>query len=301
MSTVPPTLDATTRQAARAAAAAADRARVTVTALSDVFGARLAARLFAGIWGTGPREPISAEALRALAHAGNYVSGAWVGDELVGASMAFFGRDHESWIMHSHISGVAPSAQRAGTGFALKQHQRAWALERGISEITWTFDPLVRRNAWFNLVKLGAVAVSYHSDFYGPMEDGINAGNPSDRCLVRWHLQSAKAVAASVGPWTDPGEADGLGQGSAVLLEADPGGNPVMIESYLTGCAGPLLCRVPPDIEALRDTDPARAGAWRQALHDAMGAALADGFVAGAISRDGWYVLTRDHQEDTTG
>jgi len=298
---VPSTLDDATLRAAQAAAAAAKRAGVTVTALTDVSGARLAARLFAAIWGTAPREPISAEAVRALAHAGNYVSGAWVGDELVGASVAFFGRDHESWILQSHISGVAPGAQRAGTGFALKQHQRAWALERGISEIIWTFDPLIRRNAWFNLVKLGAVAVSYHADFYGPMEDGINAGNPSDRCLVRWHLHTAKAVAASVGPWPDPGEADGLGPGSTVLLEADSDGNPVLVGPYLARSAGPLLCRVPADIEALRDTAPARADAWRQAFPGTVGAALADGFVAGAITRDGWYVLTRDHQEDAAG
>jgi predicted GNAT superfamily acetyltransferase len=31
--------------------------------------------------------------------------------------------------------------------------------------VTWTFGPLVRRNAYFNLVKLGATAVAFHKDF----------------------------------------------------------------------------------------------------------------------------------------
>ena len=53
---------------------------------------------------------------------------------------------------------------------------------------TWTFDPLVRANARFNLVKLGAVAVAYLTDFYGEMQDGINAGDRSDRCAVKWEL-----------------------------------------------------------------------------------------------------------------
>ena len=66
-------------------------------------------------------------------------------------------------------------------GFALKVHQRAWALARGVPAIVWTFDPLVARNAWFNLAKLAALPAAYLEDFYGPMTDAINAGMASDR------------------------------------------------------------------------------------------------------------------------
>ena len=47
----------------------------------------------------------------------------------------------------------------------------------------WTYDPLVSRNARFNLVKLGAVGTEYAVDFYGPMRDGVNDGE-SDRLTV---------------------------------------------------------------------------------------------------------------------
>ena len=52
----------------------------------------------------------------------------------------------------------------------------------------WTFDPLVARNAWFNLGKLGAVADAFGRAFYGEMTDEINAGDRSDRLVVRWDL-----------------------------------------------------------------------------------------------------------------
>lgn len=50
--------------------------------------------------------------------------------------------------------------------------------------------PLVRRNAYFNLVKLGARATDYLPDCYGPMHDGLNRGEASDRLFVEWDLLS---------------------------------------------------------------------------------------------------------------
>ncbi len=60
----------------------------------------------------------------------------------------------------------------------MKLHQRAWAIARGIPVIEWTFDPLVARNAYFNIRKLGAMPVEYLPNFYGIMGDGIN-GEPT--------------------------------------------------------------------------------------------------------------------------
>ena len=49
-----------------------------------------------------------------------------------------------------------PEARGTGIGRAIKLHQREWAAANGIATIVWTFDPLVRRNAWFNIAVLGA-------------------------------------------------------------------------------------------------------------------------------------------------
>ncbi|MEY2478132.1 MAG: hypothetical protein QOG87_3447 [Actinomycetota bacterium] len=235
-----------------------------------------AADLLAAIWGYPPDQgPVTPELLRALAHSGNYVAGAWDGDALVGASAAFLGRHGDDLHLHSHISGVEPGHQGDNIGFAIKQHQRDWALARGIAVIEWTFDPLVRRNAYFNLAKLGARVVGYQAHFYGPMRDAVNAGDETDRAVVSWRLDDAPAS-----PPSDTG---------VVVLRTGEDGRPVVDKSD----APVLKAWVPEDAVALRKDDPETALAWRGALRDTMGAAVSDGYVATGMTRDGWYTLER--------
>jgi predicted GNAT superfamily acetyltransferase len=264
--------------------------------LLDAVEARRTAELFAEVWQvSGGPLPISGDLIRALVHTGNYAAGAWAGTDLVGASVAFLALDSGRLSLHSHITGVAQAARGGSVGFALKQHQRAWALSNGIREVTWTFDPLVRANAWFNLVKLGAAAVSYLFDFYGDMQDGVNAGDRSDRCAVRWELDAPRPIA--------PRDNVSTGQppaGGAVLLAVGPDDTPALMDT--DGWAvnsRSLLCQVPADILAMRAAEPGKARAWRDALGETMGSAMAAGFVATSITRDGWYVLTPTENEET--
>src|SRR4051812_21974306 len=203
----------------------------------------VAVALLAEIW--GEPGPLSREMLRALSHAGGYTSGAWLRDELVGVSAGFLARHDGELLLHSHISGVKPERQGASVGFALKQHQRAWARAQGIREIEWTFDPLSRRNAYFNLGKLGAAIVGYEPDFYGTMSDAINAGGPSDRAIVRWD------VASTSQPIGDDGSA-------TVVLAPDEHEDPRVSEP-----AGAVLrAWIPEDHVALRTVEPERALRW---------------------------------------
>jgi predicted GNAT superfamily acetyltransferase len=195
--------------------------------------------------------------------------------------VAFFGADH----LHSHITGVEPGKQGAGVGFALKQDQRAWSLERGIATVCWTFDPLVRRNAYFNLQKLGAVPEAYLPDFYGPMADGINLGDVTDRLYVRWDLASPRAVAAAHG---QPAE---VSTGDAGVLLDRAGEEPAPGDAAPTGRA--LLVAVPSDIEAMRDRDRAAADRWRYAVRSALTTALDAGYRITGLTRDGYYLLER--------
>nr|WP_232320010.1 GNAT family N-acetyltransferase [Herbidospora daliensis] len=140
--------------------------------------------VFDEIWRPDPANPpVTVELMRAFSHAGNYVAGAFVDGRLAGGSVGFCSPPREA-TLHSHVTGVVAP----GAGLALKRHQRSWALARGIATITWTFDPLVRRNAYFNLVKLGARPERYYENFYGEMADGVNAGDESDRVLAVWRL-----------------------------------------------------------------------------------------------------------------
>ncbi|MBV9935725.1 MAG: GNAT family N-acetyltransferase, partial [Actinobacteria bacterium] len=135
----------------------AEVAQAVVRPLADMDELAAAADVLASIWGTADGQyPLAPETLRALSHAGNYVAGAWLGEELVAVSAGFIGLHDGKPHLHSHISGVARAHQGTHIGFDLKQHQREWALAHGIDVIEWTFDPLVRRNAYFNLTKLGA-------------------------------------------------------------------------------------------------------------------------------------------------
>jgi len=197
-------------------------------------------QLFVEVWGRGV-PVLGAELLRAISHAGGYVSGAYLGDRLVGASAAFLGRHGSQLALHSHATGVSPAARGLQVGRALKLHQRHWARAQGIEVITWTFDPLVRRNAWFNLALLGARPAEYLVDFYGPMSDAINAGDESDRLLVAWEVGGPEAG----GP---------------------EGSESEVANSTAAGQDGLIRIPTPADIESMRHADPAAARQWRHRL-----------------------------------
>ncbi|MGW5260786.1 GNAT family N-acetyltransferase [Microbispora sp. NPDC004025] len=247
----------------QAAAAAAQRG-LRIAELRTIAEFARVVRLFDGIWHPEPwNPPATAELMRALTHAGGYVAGAFDGAELVGAGVAFLAAP-AGRALHSHMTG----AVRPGAGFALKLHQRAWALERGLSRITWTFDPLVRRNAHFNLAKLAALPEEYLPDFYGPMGDAVNAGDESDRVLAVWRLDDPRVARACDGLPYRPAGADG-----AVAALAERDGRPVALD---TG-APVVLVSVPADVESLRRTAPETAKAWRHAVRDVLGGLMAEG------------------------
>jgi predicted GNAT superfamily acetyltransferase len=155
-------------------------------------------------------------------------------------------------------------------GSALKLHQRVWALEHGIDTIVWTFDPLVRRNARVNLIKLGVDVEGFEVDFYGNMDDGINSGDPTDRLFAWWRLDSPRVYAASAGRLGSLDPAELMIAGSRI----------VEVE-------------LPEDIVALRIAAPEIAAQWRISVREALLAAFAEGFRIIGVTENGNYVLER--------
>jgi predicted GNAT superfamily acetyltransferase len=275
-------------EATRAAVAAAAAAGVVIRELHRPEHLLAVQRLFEQVWrpAAGDPPPVTVSLLRALAHAGSYVVGAFAGTRMVGASAAFFSAPPDP-ALHSHITGVAPGGQHRGIGFALKVHQRAWALARGVPVIVWTFDPLVARNAWFNLAKLGALPTAYLEDFYGPMTDAINAGLASDRLLLTWRLDDPAVAAACAGQPRQPAPARGGAGGPEVAVAVGPDREPVIHE---TGAAA-VMVAVPPDVEAL---GPGQRRAWRAAVRQALGGRLAAGAaVTGFLRHPDRYLVER--------
>lgn len=251
----------------------------SIAELSEVDDLRELAELFAVVWERPVEPPISSDILKALSLSGNYVSGGFVDGKLAGGLVGWFGGVPDDVHMHSHILGVVGGSAAHGLGFELKQDQRRWCLERGVKVIEWTTDPLVRRNAYFNLTKLGARARTYLVNVYGEMKDGINAGEESDRLFITWQLEAAR----------DPEpDLEALRRDGAVgVLSVGDAGEPVTA----TSSSRVLLCQVPEDIVALRRTDPSLAREWRVALRRALTDAIAAGYEVSCATRSGWYVL----------
>lgn len=258
-------------------------ADLEVRELVEVEDLRGTLELFDRIW-RGERM-FAVEVLRALSTHGSAVLGAFREGRMVGAQVAFLGRDDGELLLHSHVTGVEPSLQHEGIGAALKWAQRDWALARGIELVTWTFDPMVSRNAYFNLRKLGATARGFLRDFYGPMGDSINVGERSDRLEITWRLRDPRVEAAAAGGPVERGAG-----GATVLLDAEEGRPRPPTPAPEAPVA---LVRIPTDYLALREGDRELARAWRDAAADALEGAFERGYVAVDFLRDGAYVLER--------
>jgi predicted GNAT superfamily acetyltransferase len=220
-------------------------------------------------WGAFQLPP--REMMTALAHSGNVPLGAYDGDRLVGCVLGWTGVDPGGLHVHSHMLAALPDRRHRGVGYALKLGQRAQALEQDIHVARWTFDPLVARNAWFNLGKLGAVADGFRRAFYGEMTDEINAGDRSDRLMVRWDLDPDPAPR----PW--PGDLD-----TVLAAEGDPDG-PVPVAGRTSLDGG--IVEVPRDHAELRRRDPALAARWREAAADTLEACFRAGSIVAAFDK----------------
>lgn len=244
-------------EAAAVADRVAARAGVRIRELRGSDEEALALGLLNRIWGRSRQNPIlPGEFMRALGKAGSYIAGAFVEDRIVGASLGLHSSP-ERRTLHSHIAGVSPEMTGRAVGHALKLHQRAWALNRGIDAIEWTYDPLISRNANFNLTKLGARPVEYLEDFYGQVSDAVNAGDQSDRLLVRWELAAPMVGELAVGAGPLP-----------------PG----------IGSDGPVV-RIPEDIEAIRSANPELAREWRRRVRREFTGLLSTGGICAGFER----------------
>lgn len=229
------------------------------------------------VWGLPDRELLPASHMVAILHAGGLAAGAFDGDTLVGFVFAFLAhRPHEPQApfgLHSHLMAVRAPYRGAGLGRALKWFQRDWCLARGLPWVTWTFDPLQVGNARLNLEHLGATAIAYRRDEYGPLGGVLGVGLPSDRFLALWNLAGERAARRAAAEGLPSPDLAGLPR----ALRAGPDGRP---ETAADLSAPRFLAEVPARFTALMAEDPERALAWRLASRRVFEAALAAGYRA---------------------
>jgi predicted GNAT superfamily acetyltransferase len=242
------------------ALSAGDRAGVSIVPLTEPADIERVSTVLEQVWGA--EQAIPGELLRAFQHAGVVLYGAESERRSVGFVFGFLGFEG-GLHLHSHMLAVLQDEQDRGVGHALKLAQRAACLERGIEEVRWTFDPLVAKNARFNLVKLGAVAYRYLPGFYGQMTDRLNRDDRSDRFEVRWKLASKRVNRAIRGE-----------------LEA-PATSGRRIE-------------IPTDYHRIKERDAAAAREWRERSGRAFQECFAAGLVATWLTAESEYVFEQE-------
>lgn len=250
-------------------------AKLQIIEVEDARDAELMATFFKSIWTDGD-EVVPFDLALAAVHIGGYATLAKQDGTVVGASFGFLGEYAAHQVLHSHVT----AASIPGVGYELKQHQYAWAKERELGGITWTFDPLVRRNCVFNFEKLGALAVEYLPNFYGTMTDSINVGDDSDRLFAFWPVQETVNI--------QPTSTDSM-------AIKNVGGAP---EPQLFDRKSAFWVELPEDIEALRKSDLDLARVWRKQIREVLQPALDDGWFIGSTDKNRTAILVEPGTSD---
>ncbi len=169
------------------------------------------------VWGGEHRDLVPSSIFAVVKETGGQVFGAFLEGEMVGFTLGMAGihlPGHagpagapEPYI-HSHMTAVLEEHRDKGIGRLLKLFQRQDAMSRGIRLVEWTFDPLEMRNAYFNLMRLGAVVRKFRVNFYGITSSHLHAGMPTDRLVAEWWLESPRVrrviLEAGAGPAFSP-------------------------------------------------------------------------------------------------
>jgi predicted GNAT superfamily acetyltransferase len=256
------------------------------------------------IWPGSETEIVPAHLLITTAHNGGLVLGAFEKDQLVGFVFGLPGLESLPDGPHpkhcSHMLGVLDSHCNSGLGFALKRAQWQMVRHQGLSRITWTYDPLLSRNAQLNIAKLGAVCNTYLRSQYGDMRDGLNAGLPSDRFQVDWWIRThrverrlSKRSRGTLG-LSQFQEAE-----SQLLYSPIPRADGLLQppESFSPPNDRLALAEIPPDFLALKSADLSLARDWRFFSREVFETCFAAGylitdFVFDRASERCLYVLT---------
>ena len=197
-------------------------------------------KIFDITWSMDSGTEITPNLLQAMVHSGSYLSGAFIDHKIVGAAFAF-PATNGGLHLHSHMTAVLPEFRDKGVGYALKIDQWNWAKKKNYSHLSWTFDPLVRRNAKLNIAKLGVDISAYHPNFYGDMPDALNAGDESDRLMVSWRTDKDAPRAREL--ITKPETGD-------------------------------ILIEIPEDIVAIRSKNQSESMKWRRQVREQVLAAF---------------------------
>lgn len=240
------------------------------------------------VWPGSETDIVPAHVFITAIHNGGLVIGAFDHSQIIGFVFGFPGLestpDGPRPKHCSHMMGIHPNYRDSGVGFALKRAQWQMVRHQGLDHITWTYDPLLSRNARLNITKLGAVCNTYRRSEYGDMRDGLNAGLPSDRFQVDWWINTRR-VDRRVGKRArrplkleNFSEAD-LQPLYSVHTSRRTGGLPSPPEHFSPLEGHLALAEIPSDFMALKEANFSLARDWRFFSREVFETAFAAGYI----------------------
>jgi len=259
------------------------------------------------VWPGSETDVVPAHMLITAMHNGGLVIGAFLEDRIIGFVFGFPGLefipDGPRPKHCSHMMGIHPDHRDSGIGFALKRAQWQMVRHQGLDHITWTYDPLLSRNAYLNIAKLGAVCNTYRRSEYGEMRDELNAGLPSDRFQVDWWVNTRRVERRLSKRPRRPLKLDNFAKADLRPLYSlqSQSGNWARPPEHFSPLEGKLaLAEIPSDFSALKDADLPLARDWRFFSREVFETAFAAGFIVTDFVYDqsrSFYVLS--HGEST--
>ncbi len=235
-----------------------------------------------------PTTVIYQHMLISLARNGGSILGALQGDQLIGFIISYLGLEAPeserpamaNLKLVSQRMAVRPEYRGMGVGYELKLAQRSLAIGLGIRLITWTFDPLLSRNAHLNIRKLGAIGQVYYRDYYGSDTSALVKLHSSDRLLAEWWVTSNRVEQRINGRRASLTLQQYL-EGNANILNpttVNTQGLPVPAEHTDQLHSTLALVEIPTDYDAIVSCDPDLARAWRAHSREVLEQLLNDGY-----------------------
>lgn len=263
-------------------------------------------------WGDDMSALVPSHMLLSIVRYGGHVHGAYIGDELVGALVGFLGARIDADDTHSAARNllvmskrmiVLPEYRSRRIGELLKLAQRDFAIRHGIELVTWTFDPLLARNAYLNLHKLGVVIQHYTPDYFGT--DLHNPALASDRVTADWWVSHPNTVQRvktrpPAAKWSE------LMARGAEQVHVPVAGSVWIAPGDLQHVeSDTVLLEIPNDFISLDSAVPDLGAAWRTHVRKAFQALLTAGYTAvdftrceGPERRDTTaYIFERNHHD----
>jgi predicted GNAT superfamily acetyltransferase len=253
-------------------------------------------RLQQETWGQDFSERVPVTILKSIQTLGGVVSGAFdASGRMLGFVFGITGWQEENPHHWSDMLAVLPEARDQRIGEALKWHQRKLMLERNVEHIEWTFEPLEARNAWLNIVRLGATVVRYVRDYYGDSDATLHAVLGTDRFVVDWDLRSERVRRCSEGMYDIIGPEDAADAPLVTAIGATAG-LPVPGEPRTDLEAPRVQVPIPASIQDVKAEDPDLAREWRRVTRIGLETCLGRGYTVRTLVRYGrWsaYLLDR--------